>query len=159
MTKWPIDQWASDQVTEMTKWPKWPNDKLTEWPSDWVTKWQVTERPSDRKLRRRLTVWYILYFEFEFVFISRLSSNVDTNLSFSVTRQHFLLLWILQHICIKILCLKQNLYFHDNSVWFSHYFIIFGCESSPISRNVRSCVRPSVSEQMQYSPVQPSTAQ
>ena len=34
---------------------EWPSDRVTEWPSDQVTKW-----PSDRKLRRRLTGWYIL---------------------------------------------------------------------------------------------------
>ena len=32
------------------------NDRMTEWPSD-----QVTKRQSDRKLCRRLTIWYILY--------------------------------------------------------------------------------------------------
>ena len=33
---------------------KWLSDRVTEWPSDCVT-----DCPSDRKLRRRLTVWYI----------------------------------------------------------------------------------------------------
>ena len=43
---------------------KWPSDWVTEWPSDQVTKWQsdqVTEWLGDRKLRRRLTVWYIFH--------------------------------------------------------------------------------------------------
>ena len=43
---------------------EWLSDRVTEWSSDWVTKWpsdQVqTEWLGDRKLRRRLTVWYIL---------------------------------------------------------------------------------------------------
>ena len=43
---------------------EWHSDLLTKWPrlSDQVTKWargRVTEWPSDRKLRRQLTVWYI----------------------------------------------------------------------------------------------------
>ena len=59
MTEWPSDQvseWPSDQVT------KWPSDRVSKWPSDRVTEWpreRVTEWPSDRKLRRRLTGWYI----------------------------------------------------------------------------------------------------
>ena len=44
MTGW------QDRVTE------WQSDQVAEWPSDRVTKW-----PSDSKLRRRLTVWYILF--------------------------------------------------------------------------------------------------
>ena len=69
VTKWPslseqVTKWPSDQVT------KWPSDWVTKWPSDQMTKWQndqMTELSNDhmtgwqdnRKLRRRLTVWYI----------------------------------------------------------------------------------------------------
>ena len=52
-----VTEWLSDWVTE------WPSDRLTEWPSDRVTKWpidQLTGWQDDRKLCRRLTVWYIL---------------------------------------------------------------------------------------------------
>ena len=50
-------EWPSDRVTE------WLSDRVAEWPSDRVTEWtsdQVTEWLSNRKLRRRLTGWYIL---------------------------------------------------------------------------------------------------
>ena len=49
---WLLTKWLSDWVTE------WPNDQVTKWSSDQVTKWPGD--PNDRKLRRRLTVWYIL---------------------------------------------------------------------------------------------------
>ena len=49
VTKWPNDQVTGDRVI------KWPNDQVTELPS---TKWQ-----DDRKLRRRLTGWYIFLFQ------------------------------------------------------------------------------------------------
>ena len=54
MTEWPSDwvtKWPSDRVTE------WHSDRVTEWQSDQVTKWPSTQ--VTRKLRRRLTVWYI----------------------------------------------------------------------------------------------------
>ena len=83
VTEWPSDwvtKWPSDWVTESDdRVTKWPNDQVTElasdkvskWPSDWVTKWpndQMNELSKDqmtgwqdvRKLRRRLTVWYIV---------------------------------------------------------------------------------------------------
>ena len=46
-----MTKWLSDRVTE------WPSDQVTEWPSDRVT--EMTGWQDDRKLRRRLTVWYI----------------------------------------------------------------------------------------------------
>ena len=51
VTEWPSHQVInslSDQVTE------WPSDQVTKWPIEWLTEWL-----SDRKLLRRLTVWYI----------------------------------------------------------------------------------------------------
>ena len=56
-----VIEWPSDQVTE------WPSDRVTEWPSDQVTEWnewpsdQMNGWQDDRKLRRLLTVRYILY--------------------------------------------------------------------------------------------------
>ena len=50
MTGW-LDDWMTWWLDDqMTRWP----DRVTEWPSDRMTKW-----PSNRKLRRRLTGWYI----------------------------------------------------------------------------------------------------
>ena len=68
VTKWLGDwvtEWPSDWVT------KWPSDQVTKWLSDWVIEWpsaqvpkcpsdQVTKWLCDRKLRRRLTEWYIV---------------------------------------------------------------------------------------------------
>ena len=46
---WMITEWLSEWVNER------PSDRVTKWLGDWVTGWQ-----DDRKLRRRLTGWYIL---------------------------------------------------------------------------------------------------
>ena len=61
-------RWQDDWMTKC-KWPKdpmkWPNYQITKWPNEKLTNWQndgMMEWLDVRKLRRRLTVWYIIVF-------------------------------------------------------------------------------------------------
>ena len=58
---------TSDQVTD------WPSDQMSEWSNDQMTGWQ-----DDRKLRIRLTVWYILKIDCEMTDIIELLWNFNT---------------------------------------------------------------------------------
>ena len=75
MTGWRDDWWTGWRNDRMTEWPddqmtKWLVNGMTGWLDDHMTGWlddQMTSSPydhmtiwlNDRKLRRRLTVWYI----------------------------------------------------------------------------------------------------
>ena len=84
-------RWWNDWMTLMTGWPvdwmtKGPmmgllDDQMTGWLDDWMTGWpdvQMTRWPDDRKLCRRLTIWYILI-------LTALNLNAQTT---SMLRHH-----------------------------------------------------------------------
>ena len=86
-----IMRWWNDWMKLMTGWPvdwmtKGPmmgllDDQMTGWLDDWMTGWpdvQMTRWPDDRKLCRRLTIWYILI-------LTALNLNAQTT---SMLRHH-----------------------------------------------------------------------
>ena len=124
MTEWPNDwvtKWPSDWMTErknycVTEWLRdWvterTSDQVTEQPSDWVTKSltsdQVTKWQDDWKLCRRLTVWYIIIFHFNF------SNMASINVLLNSLLYSYCFIWMNHKIKYQISQWRMNVYFYS----------------------------------------------
>ena len=96
-----------DQMT------RWLDDKMTRWPDDWMTGWH-----DDRKLCRRLNVWYILF-------------HILNSKSISISKKSFLL-WYKHKYIYKLMtwwiCWQKKV---STFVWM---FCIQPCFKNKISK-------------------------